>query len=130
MVELPLAACREVWKNVLSVWRLQPSLEIREEAWLPMINGLLVTCSFIYRFLWMSSSNEVEQLRPNRLTSNELGGGEEPWGSVIFLVKHNTTYLDSLPPFSVFVMSDQQECPNPVCDARVSTKSSIHRPSL
>jgi len=79
MVELPLISCQEAWKYTLSVWRLQPGLEIREEARFPMINGLLITCGFIYRFLWMSSADEIEQLRPNRLTSNELDSGEEPW---------------------------------------------------
>lgn len=42
-----------------------------------MINGLLVTHGFIYRFLWMSGTNEVEQLRPNWLTGNELHGRGE-----------------------------------------------------
>jgi len=77
MIELLLIACQDIWKNVLSIWRLQPGLEIREEAWFPMINSLVVMYGFIYRFLWMPSANEVEQLRPNRLTSNELDGGEE-----------------------------------------------------
>ena len=43
-----------------------------------MINGLLVTDCFVYRFLWMSSANEVKQLRPDRLTGDELDSGEEP----------------------------------------------------
>jgi hypothetical protein len=74
MVELLLMAYQEAWSNVLPVWRLQPGLEVREEAWFPMVNGLLVTDGFIYCFLWMSSANEVEQLRPNWLTGDELDG--------------------------------------------------------
>jgi len=41
-----------------------------------MVNGLLVTDCFVYRFLWVSSANEVEQLRPYWLTSDELDGGK------------------------------------------------------
>lgn len=43
-----------------------------------MVDCLLVTDSFVYRFLWMSSANEVEQLRPDWLTGDELGGEEGP----------------------------------------------------
>lgn len=45
-----------------------------------MINGLLVTHGFIYRFLWMTSANKVEQLRPNWLTSDELYSRDERRG--------------------------------------------------
>ena len=78
MAGLLLTAYQEAWRDVLPVWRLQPGLKVRKEAWFPMINGLLVTDGFIYRFLWMPSANEVEQLRPNWLTGNKLGGCEEP----------------------------------------------------
>lgn len=77
-----------------------------------MINGLLVTNGFVYRFLWMSSTNEVEQLCPNWLTGNELDSDEKLWA--LCPQGYNTSYLDSLPPFSIFIMSNQQERTNPI----------------
>lgn len=38
-------------RDLLPVWRLQPGLEVRKEAWFPVVDRLLITHGFIYRFL-------------------------------------------------------------------------------
>ena len=97
-----------------------------------MVDGLLVTDGFINRFLRMSCANEVEQLRPDRLTCDKLGGYE---GARVFNTSSDgmrctTPYLDSFSPFSILIMSNQQESPNPIRNTRISAESGVHRPGL
>ena len=101
--------CLKRQVNLLAVLRLSPCPEMRHKAILAKLDGLLILQCLLEGFVDMSRPHQKEQFRPKRLASDKF---------------------NSVLPFSVAIVSDQQECANAIGYAGIASKPCFYGPRL